>query len=236
VTDDQLVAQARTAWETIGLPPLAPIDHRPLALNDALQAIMQSPPSEPADLVACWHRVAEDNPHLRDLPATGIAAYLSHQLFGTLFIAAQTDVPLPRLTVGPLAVGAPRASSPPFLFWAFSSRNALLKLQLVAALVLVVVVSILGAREFQGRRVRNAAYSSLQSARKAASLEPMLDAAEQFLSVRPFAVDARVAEVEALYSEALVRWFSETGPAPEVANSRIRRYGELLAITGSQER
>jgi hypothetical protein len=106
----------------------------------------------------------------------------------------------------------------------------------VAALVLVVVVSILGAREFQGRRVRNAAYSSLQSARKAASLEPMLDAAEQFLSVRPFAVDARVAEVEALYSEALVRWFSETGPAPEVANSRIRRYGELLAITGSQER
>ena len=65
----------------------------------------------------------------------------------------------------------------------------------------------MGSSELRARGARTQAYAALRQARTEARFDAMLDAAEKFLSQRLLGRDARVAEVEALYSEALVRWF-----------------------------
>jgi hypothetical protein len=230
VSEDLPVAHGRVIWENIGLGPLETIDHRPLALDDAIQTILHVPPADAGDLPMCWERVSQDNPHLRELDSGRICAYLSNRLFGTAFAAAPTDVFPSEIAPAALQVDTPVRSSEPFFPWLFSRRNRWVKLQMVMASVLAVVAIVTGLSEFQARAVRAEAYQALRQARNEASYESMLDAAETFLSQRIIGRDDRIAEVEALYSEALVRWFNEAGPAPEQAERRLSQYRRLLFV------
>jgi hypothetical protein len=236
VTEDLPVAQGRLVWESIGLTPLEAVDHRPLALNDAIQTIVNAPPSHRNELVERWRHVSQDNPHLHALDENRVCAYLRHVLYAEPFVPAPADVAPISVRPVALAVNAPVRSRDPFMFWAFSRRNRLVKVQVFVAAVLAVMAMSMATREFQGRRDRDSAYASLHQARDEARYLSMLDAAEQFLSSRIIGADDRVAEVEGVYSEALVRWFNETAPPPEEAERRIARYRQLMSIGSGDTR
>jgi hypothetical protein len=56
----------------------------------------------------------------------------------------------------------------------------------------------------------------------------VLDAGENFLSHPGLRADDRAPQVKALYSEALVRWFSSLPGTPDqAALQRVRRYQQI---------
>jgi hypothetical protein len=230
VREDLPVAQGRLIWESIGLGPLEAVDHRALALEDAIQTVVNAQPTHAGDLPAFWGRVSQDNSHLRELDSKRVCEYLAHRLFGSAFASAPADVPPSEVAPVALRVDVPVRSSEPFVYWLFSRRNLRVKWQVLAAIALTVIAVVVGLAEFQARTIRREAYQSLREARNQASYESMIDAAEKFLSQRVIGRDDRISEVEALYSEALIRWFNEMGPSPEQAERRISRYRQLLSI------
>lgn len=231
VEDDRSVALARRLWESIGLGPLERADLRPMALDDAFQTIFHAPPRTAAEVSSEWDRVSRDNPHLHILNAELVCSYLSSRLFGTAFTFMLLEPAPAEVPPAPLSVTGVMRSSEPFTYWLFSGRDVRIKLQGVLAIALAVVAVVLTTAEYSGRSNRTAAYEALRLARDQGNYETMLDAGERFLSVHIIGRDDRVAEVEALYSEAIVRWFNGTVPDQEAVDRRTARYRQLLSIS-----
>jgi hypothetical protein len=232
VEDDLPVARGRRVWEEAGLGPLERIDLRPLALQDAFDAIRHQPPADPAGIPAAWQWVSQDNPHLASLDAPRVHACLAKALFGMAQESPQA--PGPRAPAGappaPLVASPTRRSSEPFLPWLLSGESKWLKVQCLAALVLVVAGGWLATHEYSHREIRAAAWREIHRARKRGDYPRMIDSAERFLGHPVIGKDARTSEVESLYSEALVRWFSQEQPPPERSEPRLGRYRQLLGI------
>jgi hypothetical protein len=228
--EDLPIAGGRRLWETIGLHPLEAIDLRPLALDDAIQSVMAMAPIQ-SDIAACWQRVSEDNEYLRVLDGERVCAYISHRLFGTPFTPAPADVAPAAVAPVALHVDSPVRSREPFWLWLTSPRHLPVKLLILLAIGLTAAASVLGVRELRARQVRTEAFAALQKARSEGRHEAVLDAAERFLSAAALGRDWRVAEVEAAYSTALVRWFHDTAPSGADADRRLDRYRQLLGVT-----
>jgi hypothetical protein len=232
--EDLAAARARRVWESIGLEALAPIDHRPLALVDALETICHAPPADPADLPAAWRLVSEDNPHLSCLNPARIYAHLEGRLFGGEGAGSVGSQDRSALNgegddaLAPLRAAAPQRGGEPFFYWLASGENKWLKFQCAFAIVLVLIGGRLAIREFQHRSARATAYRQIHEARARQDYKGMLDAAESFLGNPVIGTDSRAAEVEGIYSEALLRWFLKEQPPPESALPRMERYRRLL--------
>jgi hypothetical protein len=227
VVEDLPVAMGRAVWERIGLPTLEAVDHRPLALEDAIQTVLSAPPPDRSGVRLEWQRVSQDNPHLRELDSAQVCAYIAQRLFGGDF-QPPPDVQPHRVPVVRLNVSSPVKSSEPFFLWLFSGRHKRVKLQLVMATTLATAAVVLAVSEVTARTARTQAYSQLLEARAAGRFESMLDSADRFMSQRVIGRDDRIRDVEALYSEALVRWFNSSAPDPAEAERRIARYREKL--------
>ncbi len=127
----------------------------------------------------------------------------------------------------PFQPSAPRRSSEPFFYWLFSRQDKLLKVQCLAAIVLVLIGARFALVEFSHRRARDLAYQQIHEARLKQDYTGMLDAAEHFLDQPVIGRDVRKTEVEGLYSEALLRWFMLEQQADN-DSVRLERYRRLL--------
>jgi len=238
VDEDLRVAHGRCIWESVGLEPLARIDHRPLALVDAFETIFHSPPAEPTGIPAAWNLVSSDNPHLYSLEAERVFAYLNKRLYkdqngnGVTDKAASESGFEVRNDPAPFPLNESRHGDEPFFYWLFSRENKLLKVQCLVAIVLVLIGARLLLSEFSHRKVRDAAYQQIHEARLNQDYTAMLDAAEHFLDQPVIGKDLRKTEVEGLYSEALLRWFMQEHPADD-DSVRLERYRRLLDATSN---
>lgn len=231
IEEDLPVARGRRVWEEARLGPLERIDYRPLALQDAFDAIRHQPPADPAGIPAAWHWVSQDNPHLASLDAPRAHTCLQKILFGTAQEAREVPGPSePADAPPPLAASPPRRSSEPFLAWLLSGESKWLKVQCLAALILVIAGGRLAMREHSHREIRTAAWQEIRAAREHGDYPRMIDSAERFLGHPVIGRDARTSEVESLYSEALVRWFGQELPSPGQSGPRIERYRQLLGL------
>jgi hypothetical protein len=229
--EDRPIAVGRRLWESIGLGPLEAVDFRPLALEDAIQSVLAMAPAEASGIADCWQRVSEDNPHMRVLDAERMREYLSHRLFETPFTPAPVDVAPANVAPATLQVEKPVGSREPLGLWVASRRHLRVKLQVLLAIGIVLIASVLGVREVRSRQARTEAYAALRKARNESRHEVVLDSAERFLSAAPWGRDVRVAEVQAAYDTALVRWFHEAAPSAAEADRRIDRYRQLMGVT-----
>lgn len=234
--EDLAAALGRRIWESVGLGELARIDHRPLALVDAFETICHAPPGGTAGIPPAWRLVSDDNPHLSCLDTARIYAYLSDQLFGAEGVDGGGSDPDGLGAWGderekapaPLRAGVPRRGGEPFFYWLASGESKWLKFQCLLALILVLVGGRLAIREYSHRSARGAAYRQLHEARARRDYKSMLDAAESFLGNPIIGTDARTAEVEGLYSEALLRWFVTEQPPPDSNSPHLKLYRQLL--------
>jgi hypothetical protein len=240
--EDLAAARARRIWENIGLESLAPIDHRPLALVDTFETICHAPPVEPAGIPAAWSLVSEDNPHLSCLNTARIYEYLNGRLFGAEGVSdggvGPQDLSTPdnerESAPAPLRAATPRRGGEPLFYWLASGENKWLKFQCVLALILVLVGGRLAIREHGHRAARETAYRQIHEARARQDYKGMLDAAESFLGNPIIGTDSRAAEVEGLYSEALLRWFVIEQQQPDNASPRLERYRRLLGTNSKR--
>lgn len=222
--DDLPVARGRRLWEELGLPSLERVDHRPLALQDAFDTILHSPPSAPSGIPAAWDWVSRDNPHLDFPDRTPVYACVQEMIFGnTAALAPDCKEDL----VPTVLSQSRRRSSEPFLEWLASSESRWLKLQCVAVVLLAATAGFCGIREFSHRQIRSSAYTEIHSARSQDDYLKTMDAAERFLGSEVIGRDTRTTEVEGLYSEALVRWFEQEQPSVDNAKRRLNRFRQL---------
>jgi hypothetical protein len=104
----------------------------------------------------------------------------------------------------------------------------------VAASVLVILAASTTLTEYSNRHVRSVAYSHLRQAYDRREYAEVLDEAERFLSLPIHGVDSRVTEVERLYSESFVRWFTERAPTLDEVEGRAQRFRALLKLPPSE--
>jgi hypothetical protein len=227
-SEDLPAAQGRRIWENLGLGPLDRIDLRPLALTDAIDSIRHAPPARPEDIPIAWETASRDNPHLSGLSKAPIHAYLVTILDGREPFEAPRSAAYENLdepcSTAPFKV---RAGREPFWYWLFSVEDQWLK----AACIITVLMVAIGGRfawtEYSNRQLREIEWEQIHHARDTGNYSGMLDAAESFLSHPLTGQGQRVPEIEALYSEAIVRWFERDLPQGEALNKRLAKYREL---------
>jgi hypothetical protein len=236
VAEDLPVALGRQAWEEAALGPLERYDLRPLALFEAMDTIKHNHPENASQLAELWNRIAQDNPHLVELHTPSVVALLQKRLSGTTTqgIGAESTSTWQAQVEAPPVLPETRQSSFPWLYWLCSRQDQWLKLQCVAAIVLVSLAAGTALTEYSRRHVRSAAYSHLRQAYDRREYAEVLDAAERFLSLSIHGADSRVTEVERLYSEAFVRWFTGHAPTPSETENRAQRFRALLKLPPSE--
>jgi hypothetical protein len=236
VAEDLPVALGRQAWEEAAFGPLERYDLRPLALFEAIETIQHNHPEKASQLAELWNRVAQDNPHLVALHTPRVVALLQKRLCGPTNHVVEEETPSTwqAQVETPPVLPETRRSSFPWLYWLCSRQDQRLKLQCVAAIVLVSLAVGTALTEYSRRHVRSAAYLHLRQAYDHREYAEVLDAAERFLSLPIYGTDSRVTEVERLYSESFVRWFTERAPTPDEAEDRAQRFRALLKLPPSE--
>jgi hypothetical protein len=236
VAEDLPVALGRQAWEEADLGPLERYDLRPLALFEALETIQHDYSENASQLAELWSRVAQDNPHLAALHTPSVLALLQKRLCGTTSQVLGEEATSTWYTQAeaPPVLSETRQSSFPWLYWLCSRQDRRLKLQCVVAVLLVVIAAGIAFTEYSRRHVRSAAYSHLRQAYDRREYTEVLDAAERFLSLPIHGADSRITDVERLYSESFVRWFTEHAPTSDEAEGRAQRFRALLKLPPSE--
>jgi hypothetical protein len=237
----QITAAVNTAngtrlWRAIGLPePLDRPDDRSRALLVGMSQVMAQPPSDPEGVALAWSRVTKGDENLADLDPGPICGYLSERLFEGQPAAVPKPATAPRATpqqppVMAGTVSQRQPSSEPFAFWLFSSKDRRIKLQAVAAILLVLLVGFLAIRDLSVRAARSAAFTRIVAAAEREDALGIIQGAEAFFSNRPLSgVDGRDQQVIDLYTEAFVRWFVGLDSAPDTdAEAHVDRYQALI--------
>jgi hypothetical protein len=226
VAEDLPVALGRKVWEDICLPPIERVDLRPLALKDAIDTIANHPPRSREDIPAAWDWVARDNPHLASLERDAVHGYLAHILFGDP-VRVTDSAPNAQSDPAPITPAAPRRSSEPFVPWLLSSEGGWLKALCLLAIIVSGTAITLCMREYSHRQIRASAYQELRDAYGRSDYDKVIEQAEVFLSNPITGRDTRTAEVQGIYSEALVRWFTLQQPSTAQTSARMSRFRQL---------
>lgn len=121
----------------------------------------------------------------------------------------------------------------PPLEWMLSRQDPRLKIQSLAAIVLLLLAGSWSWRESQSREVRDVAYEQLLEADKAGESLALLAAAETFLSTPLHGQDKpREQKVVDIYSEGLARWaIDKRGPFSNADHQRFTRFKELVSTS-----
>jgi len=122
----------------------------------------------------------------------------------------------------------PARGEEPFFFWLFSRQGMRLKVQFAIGLFLLVGGLVLAGFDASRRSLHDLTYRAMLAASNDGDYSRVLDAGENFLSHPGLRADDRAPQVKALYSEALVRWFSSLPGTPDqAALQRVRRYQQI---------
>jgi hypothetical protein len=233
IQQDVTATRSKSIWIEVGYAePAADWDSRAGSLYAALTEVFGKAPSSLQELERLWRDQAAQDPLLAGLDPCPPVGFLARRLFPAESSGAGATTPQPAPEAGPefefestrLARG-----DEPFLFWLFSRQGMRLKAQAsLALLVLLCALSLAGFDSLR-RSGQDHAYATLMAAANDRDFSRVIDASEDFLSHPALHHDARTPQVEGLYSEALVRWFSLIPGTPDQgALERVRRYQQLL--------
>jgi hypothetical protein len=236
VTQAFYAVQGRRLWRDIGLAePPDRWDERSRALLVGLSQVLRQPPDHRQGVAAAWKQVAAENQDLADLDAVPICAYLTRRLFEDGPAPIQ-EPPAPARATPQKPPAMTRVSrqrrrgGEPFAFWLFSNQDKRIKVQAVVAVILVLLVGWLVVRDLSVRAARDTAYAQIVEA--AGNQDPLgiIEGAEIYFTNKPLSGrDRRDEQVQALYTEAFVRWFVGLEGEPDAdAQTRIERYQALI--------
>lgn len=227
------LARAMQVWHQLPGLPADPTEQQARSLHAGLAHIFQQPPPDKASLPDDWQRVCQAQPELAELPAEPICEFLEQRLW-------KKQIPSPTITPPPSPPDAvviqpryqyPQPSQEPFLPWLFSRQNPLLKAQMGAAVVALLIAGSLGLYELSTRSTRARAYAQLLEANQQDKFINVMESAETFLSRTPLSgKDARESQVKDLYSQAFVNWFMQqpTSPQDSKVHRHVNRYQKLM--------
>ncbi len=220
-------------WRNLGLPELAAgREQDSLLLLAAINDVLREPPENAGELPRRWAEAVKEEPGLSGLDLDPVLRFLGSRLFGI----AEEEATAPDQPSAAIVAGAPRLvlaptrgrRSVPLAYWVFSGRDLRIKLQAVAAILLLGSVGVLAGREeIRGGR-RDAAYAQLLAARDRNDDSRIMEAAETFLANPLLAKDGREETVENLYSEAVVRNVLSGAPLDGGLQPHLDRYRELV--------
>jgi hypothetical protein len=226
-------AQAREVWLEIGLrEPEDKWDEQASNLLRALGGIVANPPSQQEEIEQVWETVADGDAQLAVLDCHAITSFLRRRLFGERAMAEPHAVA--PIDNAPVLVSQPvRARDiEPLGFWLFSRQGLAVKLQALAAMVLLSYASFSSFDEYRNRQVREVAYQNLAKAVTTGEEEQTLRAAENFLAARVHGTDGREADVRRKYDRAFTYWFIARGlDTNQDIGARVDRYQTLAGKT-----
>lgn len=116
----------------------------------------------------------------------------------------------------------------PLRFWIWSPEDKRIKLQALAATVLLILACAVGMVEHSHRAIRDSSYARLTNSMTHGNFAEAMNEAEMFLSTPVLPVDEREPVVSRLYSEALVRWFSTQPEESRELAQHLQRYHSLI--------
>jgi hypothetical protein len=116
----------------------------------------------------------------------------------------------------------------PLLFWIWSPDDKRIKLQAIAAMILLVFACAVGVIQHSHRSIRDASYARLTDSMAHGNFAQAITEAETFLSASVLAADSREPMVTRLYSEGLVRWFSTQPEESRELTEHLQRYHSLV--------
>jgi hypothetical protein len=207
-----------------------------------MSQVLREPPSSRGEVAAAWERMAAEDEDLAKLDTAPICAYLTQRLFEDEPAPAQRASAPASATLQqpPVMAGVStrrRWGGEPFALWLFSGKDKRVKVQAVVALILVLLAGWLAVRDLSVRAARDAAYAQIVEA--AGSQDPLgiIQGAEVYFTNEPLSGrDGRDEQVQALYTEAFVRWFVGLEGEPDAdAQTRIERY-QALILDGDRQR
>jgi len=228
------LAHARAAgiWHAIGLPEISDAsDERPHALLEALATVLAQPPGEPAGIAAAWSDAAASRPELLTLDRKAIERFLRQRLFPDS-AEPETALEAPAAADAPVVEAAPPrpGGSEPAGYWLGSRQDLPIKLQGVAAAVLIVFAVTAYFGERGAKAVRDEAFSQLRAAAAQGADDRVMQSAEAFLGTPLRARDGREHEVRDQYDRSFSRWFvSRAHDLDARAEERVARYRVLAA-------
>jgi hypothetical protein len=117
----------------------------------------------------------------------------------------------------------------PFDYWLLSKKDLRLKLQTLAAVVLLSMTGAFALKDMRARRIREATYQHLLQASNEHDYKQVIEDAEAFLA-HPMvaATDGRDGEVVNRYNEALVLWVArQSGATQADLATHLERYRQL---------
>jgi tetratricopeptide (TPR) repeat protein len=168
--------------------------------------------------------------------AKALAAARNHVLQSAVALTSPMEnAPMPEAGGGLVALSTPpygrRHAEVPFDFWLLSRRGIWLKVQAVAAsIVLALGIGMIVHRKVSDR-VRDEAFNRILAGQERRDYQEIVRGIEAFLAHPPLTGrDAREARVRELYDEAIVRLFVGQGDPddPEV-RAHVARYRKLTA-------
>lgn len=226
------IAKARTLWHRMGLAE--PADRWNARASKLLNAVNQirtaAPPTSDLRAVA-WREIARLDSDLNQLDEKVVCGFLQGEFQGEgdprEKISAGSPAKVPMLAA---TEPSPKQAGEPMDYWLMSRRDLRLKLQGVAAIVLLLVVGGLIFKDLRARSIRTATYHNILQAANDRQYLQVIQGAENFLSHPLVATDdARDAEVIKLYNEALVLWVArQPGSLNTEAENHVKRYRELV--------
>jgi hypothetical protein len=230
-----LVARARKLWSEIALPVTAENqDERALALLKAVEGARADADAGGNDIVSSWRKSATGKSELAGIDELKVCAYLLRLRFGEVENGQEPEPPAHAddAPAMPVRDSATSKHGEPFGYWLFSRQDTGAKVRAALAVLLLLFVGAVWAREVWARSTRDAAFNRVIEATDERRYADVIDGAESFLSHEPWGVsDGRKARVINYYKEALARFVIQQGGAehgPDVA-ARLGRYRQLVA-------
>jgi len=227
-------ARNRGLWRSIGLPePASDWDKHAADLLVAMNKVAAAQPADREAIAAGWHNVRAASPGLALIDSELVCRFLASRLLDEQTAPAPEFQPsqAESESSGPLlrASERKRRGGVPFSFWLTSPVDLQMKIGWATALLLVFVTATVHIGETKRLQQRANAYAALSAATAIGDHRAALQAAEDFLEVRPSANDERVPEVSALAAESLVRWMTQQSGDATAADQRlIDRFRQLM--------
>lgn len=230
IAEARRIASAMTLWKRIGLPkPPDRETERAGKVLAAIDSIFDGSVPTSNEVIQKWYELSRKDQDLAEVEYKRVISFLAGQIWKCDPTNAQPENPA-TYVLEPATTTPARQTAPPFDYWLFSRRDLRLKIQVVAASVLLFAAGAVFLVDMTARRVRETSYQSIIQGSQTRNYLQVIEGAEAFLSNSLIAsTDVREEEVVEHYNKALVLWVARQ-PAEINADvtARVERYRQLV--------
>jgi hypothetical protein len=221
------IARLRGIWKRMGLtPPIERLDELTDKLITAVVSAKETTGGAAERVEQAWAEVVRDDDDLKTVPVSAVSRFLQ----GGSEEARSAGSAKGDYAVLPVASAGAGKGREPVAMWLFSRQDLLLKGQAAAAIVLLLMASVITLKHHVDRKTRDASWSQVEQAVMSNDDLSTVTACEKFFSTEPPSSDPRVTEGKDLYRAAMVHWFAKnSGDLDPVSLKHVERYRQLSA-------